>query len=65
MTTCDHLLILHTKVNPNGFKTYIYIRSEAIKLLEENISSTIFEISLSNIILELSPQARATKAKLN
>ena len=41
------------------------IRPETIKLLEENIGSTFFDISLSNVLLDLSPQARETKAKIN
>ena len=31
---------------------------ETIKLLEENIGSTLFDIGLSNIFLDMSPQAR-------
>ena len=38
---------------------------EAIKLLEENISSMLFDISLRNIVFDLSLQARETKAKIN
>ena len=37
---------------------------ETIKLLEENIN-LLFDISLSNRFLDLSPQARETKAKIN
>ena len=38
-------------------------RTETIKLLEENISSKLFDIGLGNILLEISPQARGTHAK--
>ena len=42
---------------------------ETIKLLEENIDIRLFDISLSNIyiyfFLDLSPQAKETKAKTN
>ena len=38
-------------------------RSEIMKLLEENIGSSLFDIGLKDIIL--SPQARETKAKIN
>ena len=41
------------------------IISETIKLLEENIGSTLFDIGLSNIFLDMSPQARETKAKID
>ena len=40
-------------------------RSETIKFLEEYVSSMLFDIGLSNIFLDLSPQARETKAKIN
>ena len=39
--------------------------SETIKLLEESIGSQLFDISLRDIFLDLSLQARATKAKIN
>ena len=38
---------------------------ETIKVLEENIGSTFFHINLSNIFLNMSSQARATKAKIS
>ena len=38
-------------------------RSEIVKLLEENIGSTLFDIGLKDIFL--SPQARETEAKIN
>ena len=38
-------------------------RSEIMKLLEENIGSSLFDIDLKDIFL--SPQARETKAKIN
>ena len=40
------------------------IRPETIKLLEENIGSTLCYQS-SNTFLDLSPQARKTKEKIN
>ena len=36
-----------------------------MKLLEENIGHTFFDISLSNVFLGMSPQAKETKAKIN
>ena len=41
------------------------VRYENIKLLEENISSRLFDINLGSIFLDLSPQGRETKAKIN
>ena len=38
-------------------------RPEAIKLLEENIDDILFDIGLSNMLLDLSPQAREAKQK--
>ena len=41
------------------------VRPETIKFPEENIDNTLFDISRSNIFLDMSPQARETKAKIN
>ena len=38
---------------------------ERIKLLEENMSNNLLDFSLSSILLDLSPQAKETKAKVN
>ena len=35
------------------------------KLLRENIGSDLMDISLSNIFISISPQARETKAEIN
>ena len=40
------------------------IRAETIKLPEENISSKLLEINLSSDFLDLTPKAKATKAKV-
>ena len=40
-------------------------RLEMIKLLGKNIGSMIFDFGLSNIFLDMSPQARETKEKKN
>ena len=37
------------------------VTPETIKLLEENITNTVFDTGLSNILLDMSPQARETK----
>ena len=41
------------------------VRPESVNLLEENIGSMPFDISLSNIFFDMSPQAVATKGKLS
>ena len=41
----------------------LYVRPETMKLLEENKGSALFDIGRSNIFLDMSPQARETKAK--
>ena len=41
------------------------VRLETIKLIEGNISRTLFDITHSNIFLYLSPKAKETKAKIN
>ena len=38
---------------------------ETIKLLDQNIGSDFSDISHSNIFLDMSPQAREIKAKIN
>ena len=56
--------MLYKKINTKWIKD-LNLRYEAIKLLEENTGSKLFDISLSSIFFDLSPQARATKAKIN
>ena len=41
------------------------VRSETIKLLEENIGRTLFDMNCSNIFLDLSPKGKEIKAKIN
>ena len=45
--------------------TDLNVRSETIQLLEENIGTQLFDISLNNIVLDWYPQARASKAQIN
>ena len=40
------------------------VRQESIKILEENTSSNVFDLSCSNF-LETSPKAREARAKMN
>ena len=41
------------------------MRLETIKILEENTGSNLFDMGCSNIFLDMSPEARKTKAKIN
>ena len=47
--------ITSLKKNPSEWIKDLNVRSESIKLLEENIGSILFDIGLSNIFLDLSP----------
>ena len=41
------------------------VRSEIIKLLEENIGKNIFDIYVGNNFLNMTPKGQATKEKIN
>ena len=60
----DPYLTSPTKINLKWIKD-LNVRPETIKFLEGNISRMIFDLGLSNILLNMSPQARETKAKIN
>ena len=59
-----YFLISYTKINSKWIKDLLNVKLETIKL-EENIGSVLFDISLRNTFLDLSPQARETKAEIN
>ena len=52
----------HTRINSKWTKD-LNIRSQAIKILEENIGSKISDTARSNILSDISPQAREAKKK--
>ena len=60
----DDALIPCTKINSKWIKDF-KINPETIKLLEGNRGSTCFNTGLSNVFLDMSPQARETKATMN
>ena len=41
------------------------VRQEAIKMLEEKAGKNLFDFGHSNFLLNTSPEARETKAKMN
>ena len=59
----DHLFTPHTRLNSKWIKD-LNIRSKTIKILEENIGSKISDTAHSNILLNISPQAKETNEKI-
>ena len=60
----DYYLIPCTNINSKWIK-YLNVRPETINFLEDNLGNTLFNFGLSNIFLDMSPQARETKAEIN
>ena len=50
------------KTNSKWIKD-LNVRQETVKILEKNIGSNLFDLSYSNFFLDMSPEARETKAK--
>ena len=59
----DHFLTPHTKINSKWIKD-LNVRRETIKLLEENIGKTLFDIN-HRILYDPSPRILKIKAKIN
>ena len=60
----DNIVTPHTRINSKWIKD-LNVRPETIKILEENIGSKISDIACRNILLDIPPQARETKEKIN
>ena len=57
-------MISYTKIKLKWMKD-LNVRQETIKILEEKIGSNLFDLSHSNFLLNMSPEARETKTKMN
>ena len=57
----EHSLTSYTKINSKWIKD-LNVRLDPIKVLEENIGRTLFDISHNNIFFELFPRVMEIKA---
>ena len=60
----EHSLTPYTEINSKWIRD-LNVRLDTIKLLEENIGRTLFDINHSNIFLDQSPKAKEIKAAIN
>ena len=59
-----HFLTPYTKTNSKWIN-YLNVRTETIKLLEENISKTLSNMNHSRILYDPHPRVMEIKAKIN
>ena len=60
----EYFLTPYTKINSKWIKD-LNVRPETIKLLEENIGRTLFDINHSNIVFIMPPIVMEIKTKMN
>ena len=60
----EHFITPYTKINSKWIKD-LNVRPETIKLLEENIGKTLFNIHHSRILYDSPPRILEIKAKIN
>ena len=60
----EHYLTPYTKINSKCIKD-LNIRPETVKLLEENIGRTLYDINHSKILYDPPPRVMEIKTKIN
>ena len=60
----NHTFIACIKINSKWLKD-LNIRRDAIKLLEDSMGKTFFDINHTNVSLDQSPKATELKTKIN
>ena len=60
----DHSLTPYTRINSKWIRD-LNVRLDTVKLLEENIGRTLFDINHSKIVFDLPPRAMEIKTKIN
>ena len=60
----EHSLTPYTKINSKWIKG-LNVRPDIIKLLEENIGRTLYDINHSKILFDPPPRERQIKTKIN
>ena len=60
----EHYLTSYTKINSKRIKD-LNVRPDTIKLLEENIGKTLFDINHSKIFFDQPPRLTEIKTKIN
>ena len=60
----EHSLTPYTKINSKWIKD-LNVRPDTIKLLEENIRKTLFDVNHSNIFFDPPPRVMEIKTKIN
>ena len=60
----EHSLTPYTKINSKSIKL-LNVRPDTIKLLEENIGRTLYDINHSKILFDPPPRETKIKTKIN
>ena len=60
----EHSLTLYTKANSKWIKD-LNVRPDTIKLLEENIGRTLYDINHSKVLFDPPPREMELKTKIN